>query len=104
MPLLFRLTLLVGSLAAGAAVAGGADQIPWAPTLADAQKAAAEQGKLVLVHFYNDRCPPCERVEREVFSQPRVAEAITRNYVPVKVHAGAEPKVAEQFRVDRWPT
>jgi YHS domain-containing protein/thiol-disulfide isomerase/thioredoxin len=104
MPLLCRVSVLVGWLVAGAAVAGGADLVTWAPTLADAQKIAAEQNKLVLVHFHNDHCPPCERVEREVFSQPRVAESLVRNYVPVKVHAGAQPKIAEQFRVDRWPT
>ena len=109
MPSLCRLTVLlvtalVSWLATCAAAASGADQVPWAPTLADAQKLAAEQRKLVLLHFYNDHCPPCERVEREVFSQPRVVETIDRNYVPVKVHAGAQPSVAEQFRVDRWPT
>ena len=80
------------------------DQVPWAATLQEAQRVAQEQRKLVLVHFYNDHCPPCERVEREVFASPRVAQSLARNYVPVKVHAGAQPKIAEQFRVDRWPT
>src|SRR4030095_10413389 len=101
---LFRCTVLLAWLVASATAASGEDQIPWVATLAEAQKIAAEQGKLVLVHFYNDHCPPCERVEREVFAHPRVVEAIARNYVPVKVHAGAQPKIAEQFRVDRWPT
>ena len=101
---LLRLTLVAVWLAAFPAVALAIDQVPWAPSLAEAQKAAAEQGKLVLIHFYNDHCPPCERVEREVFSQPAVGQAVARNYIPVKVHAGAQPKVAEHFRVDRWPT
>ncbi|MCI0359723.1 MAG: thioredoxin family protein, partial [Planctomycetaceae bacterium] len=100
---ILRLTLLLAWLAGGMA-ARAADLIPWAADLEQAQKAAEEQRKLILIHFYNDHCPPCDRVEAEVFSQPRVAEAIARNYVPVKVHAGAQPKVAEQFRVDRWPT
>jgi len=102
MPSLLRLTVLVTCLAGGAA-AVGQDQILWAPNLETAQTAAAEQRKLILLHFHNDHCVPCERVEREVFSQPRVAQAIARNYVPVKIHAGAQPKIAEQFRVDRWP-
>jgi len=101
---LLRLTLVAVWLAAVPAVALAIDQVPWAPTVAEAQKAATEQGKLVLIHFYNDHCPPCERFEREVFSQPAVGQAVARNYIPVKVHAGAQPKVAEHFRVDRWPT
>lgn len=100
---LVRLTVLA-TLLVGAAAARGQSQIPWVSDLEQAQQVAEGQHKLILIHFYNDHCPPCERVENEVFSQPRVVEAIVRNYVPVKVHAGAQPKVAEQFRVDRWPT
>jgi YHS domain-containing protein len=56
------------------------------------------------LHFYNDHCEPCERLERNVFSQPKVAAAVERNYIPVKVHAGKQPRVAEHYRVERWPT
>jgi YHS domain-containing protein/thiol-disulfide isomerase/thioredoxin len=100
---LLRWTATVALLASSAA-AQAQTQIPWAANLEQAQQAATEQRKLVLLHFHNDHCPPCERVEREVYSQPQVAEAIARNYIPVKIHAGEKPKIAEQFRVDRWPT
>jgi thioredoxin-related protein len=98
-----RLAVIVGGLALSA-TAGAQDLIPWAADLQQAQKAAAEQRKLLLLHFYSDNCEPCVRVEQHVFSQPHVAQAIARNYVPVKIHAGNQPKLAEQFRVDRWPT
>ena len=79
------------------------DQIPWARSLEEAQQAAGEQRKLVLLHFYNDRCPPCERLEQTVFNQPQVAQAIAQNYIPVKVHAGQQPRVAQHYQIDRWP-
>jgi YHS domain-containing protein len=94
---------MIGSLLLTTA-ATAQDQIPWAPSIAQAQKTANDERKLVLLHFYNDHCEPCTRVEQNVFTQPQVAQAIARNYVPVKIHAGQQPKIAEQYRVDRWPT
>lgn len=79
------------------------DMIRWESDLQQAADTARQQGKLLLVHFYNDGCPPCERLEKNVFNQATVAVAISRGYVPVKVHAGKSPKVAESFQVDRWP-
>ena len=55
---------------------------------------AAEQRRLVLLHFYNDNCGPCVRLEQNVFSKPEVAEAVAQNYLAVKVHAGKNPQLA----------
>ena len=65
---------------------------------------AAEQHRLVLVHFFNDNCGPCVRVDQNVFSQAEVAEAVAQNYVAVKVHAGKNPQLATRYRVNQWPT
>ena len=46
----------------------------------------------------HDHCPPCERLEQTVFNQPHVAQAISRNYIPFKVHAGLQARVAEPSR------
>jgi thioredoxin-like negative regulator of GroEL len=58
----------------------------------------------VLLHFYSDACEPCFKLEKNVFSRPEVVEAIHRNYVPVKIHGTTNAKIAQQYRVDRWPT
>lgn len=79
------------------------DMIRWESDLQQAADMARQQGKLLLIHFYNDGCPPCERLEKNVFNQATVAISISKGYVPVKVHAGKSPKVAESFQVDRWP-
>ncbi|MGV3608692.1 MAG: thioredoxin family protein [Planctomycetaceae bacterium] len=79
------------------------DMIRWESDLQQAADTARQQGKLLLIHFYNDGCPPCERLEKNVFNQATVAISISKGYVPVKVHAGKSPKVAESFQVDRWP-
>ncbi len=53
--------------------ARAADQIPWQPTIEAAQQIAAQTNRLVLLHFYGDKCGPCVRVDNEVFSRPEVA-------------------------------
>lgn len=92
------LTLVVGG------VARGQEQIPWAADFRQACEQAAQQRKLVLLHFYADDCPPCVRVEQNVFSRPEVAASIARSYVPVKVHAMQNRELAERYQVTRWPT
>ena len=82
----------------------GQGGITWGSDLRQAQQQAKDERKLILIHFYNDGCPPCERLEQNVFSQGDVAAAVGRNFVPVKIHAGNSPLVAKKFQVDRWPT
>jgi thiol-disulfide isomerase/thioredoxin len=96
--------IAAGLLLAWAAFAGAEDQIPWAADFRQACEQAAQQKRLVLLHFYSDDCPPCVRVEQNVFSRPEVAAAIARNYVPVKVHVGQNPELATRYQVTRWPT
>lgn len=80
------------------------DQLPWATDFAQACQQANAQGKLVLLHFYSDDCPPCVRVEKNVFSQAAVAEAVGKSCVPVKVHVRKSPELATKYRVQQWPT
>jgi thiol-disulfide isomerase/thioredoxin len=80
------------------------DQLPWCEDFATACQQAHAQGKLVLLHFYSDDCPPCVRVEKNVFSQPEVGAAVGKSYVPVKVHARKTPALVERYRVQQWPT
>ncbi len=100
-----RTSLAAGLLLACCVLASAAeDQLPWAADFAQACQQANAQGKLVLLHFYSDDCPPCVRVERNVFSQAAVAEAVGRNYVPVKVHVRKTPALAAKYQVQQWPT
>src|SRR5262245_29635882 len=87
-----------------AAPALAADQVPWAADFQAACGMAAEQHRLVLLHFYNDNCGPCVRVDQNVFSRTEVAEAVGQNYIAVKVHAGKNPQLAARYRVQQWPT
>ena len=80
------------------------EHISWVNDFRAASGLAAEQRRLVLLHFYNDNCEPCLRLEQNVFNRPEVAEAVHQNYIAVKVHAGQNPQLAARYRVNRWPT
>ncbi len=101
---LMTLLLAAAALPMAAAPARAADQVPWVPDFQAACGMAAEQHRLVLLHFYNDNCGPCVRVDQNVFSRPEVAEAVSQNYIGVKVHAGKSPQLATRYRVQQWPT
>jgi thiol:disulfide interchange protein len=65
---------------------------------------ARSEKKLLLVDVYTDWCGWCKKLDREVFSDARVASA-AGGLVAVRVNAekGGE-KVAERFDVNGYPT
>lgn len=79
------------------------DSIPWAANISTAQDAAAQQNRLVLLHFWAPNCGPCVQLEQNVFSQPQVGQAVAVNYVPVKINASEFPATARQYDVRSWP-
>ncbi|HEY2410636.1 MAG TPA: thioredoxin family protein [Pirellulaceae bacterium] len=97
------LTLLAGLVLLDNA-ANAEDCVPWAADFNTACGMAAEQRRLVLLHFYNDNCGPCVRVDQNVFSRQEVADAVSQSYVAVKVHAGKNPQLASKYHINQWPT
>ncbi len=79
------------------------DSLGWQPNLDAAKRLAASTNRLVLIHFWSPTCEPCMRLEREVFSQPAVRQAIEARFVPVKLNTQEFPATASLFGVDRIP-
>ncbi len=79
-------------------------EIQWQTQLKAAHAQAQSEGKMLLLHFYDDNCVWCERLEKGAFQSPEVQAAIQKNYVPVKIHAGKSPSIATTFKVTRFPT
>ena len=78
--------------------------VPWMHDVQQAHQLAAQQQRLVLLHFYAEWCGPCQRLDREVYPRQDVAAAITTQYVPVKIDAMQSRDIARHYQVDRFPT
>ena len=92
------LILLASSTSARAA------GIPWETDLDKALAKAALGQRLLLVHFWDESCPPCRRVEKEVFRHPDVIRFVGLHFIPVKINVSQQPAVRQRFNVRAWPT
>ncbi len=54
-------------------------------SLPEAKYKAATEGKLYMVKFTASWCMPCKWMDKNTFSDPRVQNYITSNYVPVSI-------------------
>lgn len=68
-----------------------------------AVKIAQQTGKPLLLHFWNEHCAPCMRLEQAVFPNPQVVQAINSQFIPVKVNTIATPELHRTYGVSQWP-
>ncbi|HEY3395277.1 MAG TPA: thioredoxin family protein [Lacipirellulaceae bacterium] len=86
---------------------GGSNQaigVQWQYDLESAKRAAAQTGRLVLVHFWSPTCKPCLKLEETVFNQPAVGGALQAQFVPVKLNANEHPDIAQSLGITHLPT
>ena len=78
--------------------------VRWRNNVDAAKVEATQSGKLVLLHFGTKTCGPCQRLEREVFTQPQLGDFLEQSYVPVKVDADLSPALANAYKISRVPS
>ena len=101
MRLVAAIFVFICSLSVGVTHAGS---IRWLENI-DAGRAEAQQsGKLLLVHFWSTHCGPCVQLERNVYSQSEVAEAISQHFVAVKINTETHPELARRHGIRFVPT
>lgn len=101
-----KLFLVIAAIVVQASTAAAqmATGISWQTDLDAARGVAEKEQKLLLIHFYNNSCGPCQMLEARVFNQPTVAGAVHSHYVPVKLNTDEFPATAERFGIVRIPT
>lgn len=89
----------------GSTAAQAQDALEWTTDLPAARRTAAASRRLVLMHFWGTWCPPCMKMETEVFTKPGLGGAIHPYFVPVKVQVeeGMNDELVKQYGVDGFP-
>ena len=96
----------------GAGELSGPDTVHWR-ALPEGLAETRASGRPILYDFTADWCPPCRRMQREVFSDPRAAAALESRFVPVRVldrqreegrNAAWVDSLQSRYRVSSFPT
>ncbi len=100
-----RMGVIVAAVALCFTTAVEAQQsVSWVNDWNQAAQMAKAQHRLVLLHFWDDNCPPCRKLEQGVFSKPEFLRAVQTNYVPAKINVSQNRKLADRLGIHQWPT
>ncbi|MBI5848796.1 MAG: thioredoxin family protein [Nitrospirae bacterium] len=75
------LTLIILLLTSSAFAIGG--DVKWNTLKAGTVKAKAERKPMIVDFFFGKGCPRCEKLEKGVYTNPRIAKKINEDFVPV---------------------
>ena len=95
---------VLGFVLFGATSLWAGQGIRWETDFKTAMEIAQETDRFVLIHFYGDQCPPCRAMEKGVFSQQMVADAIAPYFVPLKINTEQNPKAVQNLNITSIPT
>ena len=89
-----------------------ASLVKWVPE-AEAVPLAQQSGRPIMYEFTADWCPPCRRMEEQVFRNAAAAERINRRFIPVRLvdrqrEEGSNPphvaRLQNLYNVRAFPT
>ena len=91
------LILFVGTVSA-------AEKIEWRADYDSARKEANLKNKPLFLDFGTEDCVHCKRMHQTTFKDPLIVKLINDHFVPLKIDANREPKLAQSLRIQAYPT
>ena len=85
-----------------APVAFSAETIKWY-SYNEAMALNKSMNKKVYINFYTDWCGYCRMMEKKTFTDEKVIAYLNTNYIPVRVNAEKERKVAMMYGAQAFP-
>lgn len=99
---LFALAPLFGSVDFVRAQSIG--EVQWRYNYNDARKEAEEKNLPLLLDIGRNNCVWCDELDRTTFKDPRVASIMNSRFIPLKINASLQPKLADVLRISAYPT
>jgi thiol:disulfide interchange protein len=62
-----------------------AGQLKWFSLQEGMEKAKAEKKPMIVDFFYGKGCPRCEFLQKNVYDNPKIAQKIMEDFVPIRV-------------------
>lgn len=81
-----------------------ASEIDWHNDAAAAIEAAQKLGRPIVVFVTSDHCGYCRKMERDTWSDIRIRQRLSSEYVALRVNADASPDTVRRLRIRAFPT
>ena len=97
---------LVACLIVAGAPEAGAANTQFQSNSQNAYAQAAKENKLILIDFYTDWCGWCKKLDRDVYTNKLVVDAIRKGFVPLKMNPEKDKRardLAAKYGVDGFP-
>ncbi len=91
-------------LAAAQEAASPVRDIPWRTDYNLALAEAKKRGLPLVIDFGTNDCFWCKKLDDTTFRDPRIIQLLSEQFVPLKINAARDPKLASDMRIDRYPT
>ena len=100
--LVFGLMFLLFSKSAR--VVGAETNSVWRTDHKTALQEAEERKLPLLIHFYADWCMPCQRMERDVFSNSSVRDLLGTRFIALKVNSDHRQDLVRRYGIETLPS
>jgi len=71
-------------------------EINWGVNLELAFDSASISNKIIMIEFMAEWCPPCNKMEKETFSNERVIRKLNE-FIPIKVDVDKQQDIAKEY-------
>lgn len=85
------------------AICSQATAVDWKKDYEAALKEAQKSERYVVVHFGGPGCPPCEKMEKQTYANPKVIEHSNKNFVNVSIWLDKENPLSDKFGISTLP-
>jgi thioredoxin-like negative regulator of GroEL len=85
-------------------VSARAQEVEWRLDYAKARQEAVEKNRPLLIDVGTENCYYCKQLDLRTFKDPTIVALLNERCIPLKIDADHHAKLAEQLRVEYYPT